>query len=140
MGEGDQATLFRATRAHLRSRGFRAYEVSNFCRTGEESRHNLVYWRYGDYLGIGPGAHGRWRLDGRKIATHTIRQPEAWIDAVERRGHGEAGREELDGGTMALEALMMGLRLEEGIPLARLEGLAERPWRELSRTSRPGKG
>ncbi|MEZ5845967.1 MAG: radical SAM family heme chaperone HemW [Geminicoccaceae bacterium] len=131
MEDGVQADLFQATRDSLRSRGFRAYEISNFCRPGEESRHNLVYWRYGDYLGVGPGAHGRLSLDGTKMATRNLRQPDSWLEAVEHHGHGEYECERLDGRTCALEALMMGLRLEEGVPLDRLERLSGSPWRSL---------
>lgn len=131
MGDEEQAALFEATRHHMRDRGFSAYEVSNFAQAGEESRHNLVYWRYGDYLGIGPGAHGRLSLGNTRLATRTIRQPDAWLSAVEASGHGEEPRDRLDRDVMAMEALMMGLRLDEGIPLERLERLAGRPRDEL---------
>ena len=72
----------------LEGAGLPAYEISNHARPGEESRHNLTYWRYGDYVGIGPGAHGRLTLDGTKYATRAHRAPEAWLDLVDRNGHG----------------------------------------------------
>lgn len=99
------------------------YEVSNYARAGSESRHNLVYWRMGDYLGIGPGAHGRLTLDGQRLATNTIRNPEAWLDAVSKNGSGEVSRETIDRSSQALEYMMMCLRLTEGMSLRRYEGL-----------------
>ncbi|MET0250933.1 MAG: coproporphyrinogen III oxidase, partial [Novosphingobium sp.] len=93
-----------------------AYEVSNHARPGEESRHNLAYWRYHDYLGIGPGAHGR--RGGAATARH--RKPENYLAAVAERGHGIAREQPLDRRTQAAEALLMGLRLAEGIDLAAL--------------------
>jgi putative oxygen-independent coproporphyrinogen III oxidase len=110
------ADLFETTRAISGAAGLPAYEVSNHARAGEESRHNLTYWRYGDYLGIGPGAHGRRRAQ----ATVRHRKPENWLSAVAARGEGIATEEELAPETRATEALLMGLRLDEGIDLARL--------------------
>jgi oxygen-independent coproporphyrinogen-3 oxidase len=110
------ADLFALTRAMTTQAGLPAYEVSNHARPGEESRHNLTYWRYGDYAGIGPGAHGR-RL-GRASTRH--RKPENWLTAIARHGHGLAEERDLVPGEAASEALLMGLRLGEGVDLARL--------------------
>ena len=110
-----QAALYEATQEILGGAGLPAYEISNHARPGEASRHNLVYWRYGDYLGIGPGAHGRLRLPSGRVATRTHRAPEIWLDRVERDGHGEHAREPIDPETAAAEALMMGLRLADGV-------------------------
>ena len=120
-------TLFELTQELLGAAGLPAYEVSNHARPGQESRHNLVYWRYGDYAGIGPGAHGRLTLQGAKLATRTTRVPERWLAAVEVHGHGEEPRETVGAEAQLVELLMMGLRLAEGIPLARLERISGRP-------------
>nr|WP_246015313.1 radical SAM family heme chaperone HemW [Azospirillum griseum] len=112
--------LYEATQSLLGRAGLPAYEVSNHARPGEESRHNLTYWRYGDYIGVGPGAHGRLTLDGAKVATRAHRAPEIWMERVERDGHGAATPDPIDRSARATELLMMGLRLTEGVPLARL--------------------
>jgi oxygen-independent coproporphyrinogen-3 oxidase len=117
--EEEQAALFDWTAARLERAGLPAYEISNHARPGEESRHNLTYWRYGDYIGIGPGAHGRLTLDGKKLATRQHRAPEAWLDAVERQGHATRQRDEVEPAARLQEMVMMGLRLAEGIPAAR---------------------
>ena len=129
LDEDHQAALYELTQELLGAAGLPAYEISNHARPGQESRHNLVYWRYGDYVGIGPGAHGRLTLDGEKLATRTARVPERWLAAVEGEGHGEEPRERVDAKAQLVEALMMGLRLTEGIPLARLERIGRRQWR-----------
>ena len=121
-----QAALYEATQETLERRGLPAYEISNHARPGAESRHNLTYWRYGDYLGIGPGAHGRLTLDGVKLALRQHRAPEAWLEAVEHEGHATRTREALDDRAQLEEALLMGLRLAEGVPLARLGTAAAR--------------
>ena len=116
------ADLYEQTQAMTAAAGITAYEISNHARPGQESRHNLTYWRYGDYVGVGPGAHGR--RDG--LATLRHRKPENWMSAVTRNGHGLQGEEPLDGRDRAREALLMGLRLAEGVDLdriARLSGL-----------------
>ncbi len=110
------ADLFALTRTMTEAAGLPAYEISNHARAGEESRHNLTYWRYGDYAGIGPGAHGR-RL-GQATARH--RKPENWLAAVARYGHGLAEERALVARDAASEALLMGLRLGEGVDLAAL--------------------
>src|SRR5690606_29631566 len=99
--------------------GMPAYEVSNHARPGAESRHNLTYWRYGDYAGIGPGAHGRLTRGPFKIATATERRPETWLEFVERQGHGMVEQEDLVRDEQADELRLMGLRLTEGVALAR---------------------
>lgn len=114
------ADLFAATAALTAAAGLPAYEVSNHARAGEESRHNLTYWRYGDYIGIGPGAHGR-RCGA---ATERHRKPENWIAAVHGHGHGIKAERVLTPETRAVEALLMGLRLAEGVDLARIAAMS----------------
>jgi len=118
---GDAADLYELTQEMCEAAGLAAYEISNHARPGEESRHNLVYWRYGDYLGIGPGAHGRLTLDGGKIATSAFRSPQAWRDAVERIGHGVEESTQLTPREQAEEMLLMGFRLSEGLSLSKIE-------------------
>ena len=125
------AALFDLTQELCEAAGLPAYEISNHARPGEESRHNLVYWRYGDYLGIGPGAHGRLTLGSRRLATRARRLPERWLEAVERRGHGQLPAEELTPAEQATEYLLMAMRLTEGARLGRLEALAGRDWRAV---------
>jgi oxygen-independent coproporphyrinogen-3 oxidase len=96
--------------------GLPAYEISNHARPGEESRHNLTYWRYQDYAGIGPGAHGR----RGQMATRRHRKPENFLEAVARNGHGLAEEPPLSAREQASEALLMGLRLREGVELSAL--------------------
>src|SRR3546814_10040737 len=116
--DGDAAAdLFDATQAMTRAAGLPRYEVSNHARPGEESRHNLTYWRYGDYAGIGPGAHGR-RL---AQATERHRKPENFLAAVERNSHGLKGESDLPGRERATEAMLMGLRLTGGGDLNGME-------------------
>ena len=110
--------LFEATQAALAAGGLAAYEISNHARSGGECRHNLTYWRYGDYVGIGPGAHGRVTSGPDKLATRRHRAPETWLAAVERQGHGLAERITLGAAERAEEMLMMGLRLAEGVERA----------------------
>jgi putative oxygen-independent coproporphyrinogen III oxidase len=122
----DAARLYEITQAVTEAAGLPAYEVSNHARPGAESRHNLTYWRYGDYAGIGPGAHGRLTSGGRKFATATERNPEAWLDAVRTQGHGMIDNESLELEEQADEMLLMGLRLREGLDLSRWYSLAGR--------------
>ncbi|UAK26221.1 radical SAM family heme chaperone HemW [Sphingomonas nostoxanthinifaciens] len=114
----EAATLFELTRDVTAAAGLPAYEISNHARTGQESRHNLTYWRYGDYVGVGPGAHGR----RAGIATVRAKKPENWLARIDTAGNGIAEEEALDAATRPVEALLMGLRLEEGVPLARIAG------------------
>ena len=118
--EGAAAALYAITGEETARHGLPAYEVCNHARPGGESRHNLVYWRYGDYLGIGPGAHGRLTVDGEKRARLNIRTPEDWLQAVESHGHGLAEETPVSPARRMREALLMGLRLCEGVPLDRL--------------------
>lgn len=107
------AELFELTRAITAEAGLAAYEVSNHARRGQESRHNLTYWRYRDYCGIGPGAHGR----RGGMATLRHKKPENWLAAVAEQGHGIREDTALSPATRASEALLMGLRLSEGVSL-----------------------
>ncbi|HEY7608850.1 MAG TPA: radical SAM family heme chaperone HemW [Alphaproteobacteria bacterium] len=127
--EDTAADLYETTRDLLADAGLLAYEISNHARPGAESRHNLTYWRYGDYAGIGPGAHGRLTLGATKFATRQQRLPEAWLVDVERSGSGEAERTALDAAERGREMLLMGLRLVEGVDLARFEREAGMPAR-----------
>jgi oxygen-independent coproporphyrinogen-3 oxidase len=112
----EAADLFEATRAITAAAGLPAYEISNHARPGAESRHNLTYWRYGDYAGVGPGAHGR----RGGVATLRRKKPENWLAAIERNGHGIEREDGLERHDRGVEALLMGLRLAEGVDLARI--------------------
>ncbi len=125
--DSDQAAeLYRVTQEVTARGGLPAYEISNHARPGAESRHNLIYWRYGEYAGIGPGAHGRFVERGRRVVTMAEKMPETWLNLVEARGHGIAGGETLSHSEEGDEFLLMGLRLAEGIDIARYESLAGR--------------
>ena len=117
--EDAAAELWEATQELTEAAGLPAYEISNHARPGEASRHNLLYWRYGEYVGIGPGAHGRPILASGRRATAQLRKPEAWLEAVEARGHATETDEAVPAAERREELLMMGLRLAEGVPLAR---------------------
>ena len=118
--DGDlAASLYAATADEAARFGLRPYEVSNYALRGAESRHNLAYWRYADYAGIGPGAHGRITLDGVLLGTRRHRAPEPWAERVERDGHGTVEEAALPAEDRAREMLLMGLRLDEGIDRAR---------------------
>jgi oxygen-independent coproporphyrinogen-3 oxidase len=119
--------LYDLTLDDCASAGLPAYEVSNHARPGAECRHNLVYWRYGEYAGIGPGAHGRLVVDGARRATATEKRPEAWLMRVEALGHGVTTDDALSRDEQADEFLLMGLRLTEGIDPGRYAALAGRP-------------
>jgi oxygen-independent coproporphyrinogen-3 oxidase len=116
-------TLYEITQEMTEVAGLPAYEISNHAAPGEESRHNLIYWRYGEYAGIGPGAHGRLIVDGLRRALVTERNPEQWLGAVERNGNGLVERTMLTEAEQADEMLLMGLRLAEGVDLRRLTSL-----------------
>jgi oxygen-independent coproporphyrinogen-3 oxidase len=113
-----QGALYETTQEMLAAAGLPAYEISNHARLGQECRHNLVYWRYQDYLGIGPGAHGRLALGNEKRALKNFRAPETWLKAVERDGHGVEETVLLSPEERRDEMLMMGLRLGEGVARA----------------------
>jgi putative oxygen-independent coproporphyrinogen III oxidase len=143
MPEDDMAPFFEATQEICAAAGLPAYEISNHARPGGgaalhgtsgvpstpggECRHNLTYWRYGDYLGIGPGAHGRITVGPDKIATRGIKRPESWLEQVEKTGHGGEVEEVIDADERGAEALLMGLRLGEGIHLDNFRAAVGRP-------------
>jgi oxygen-independent coproporphyrinogen-3 oxidase len=118
------ADFYDLTQDMTRDAGFPAYEVSNHAKIGAESRHNLIYWRGGDYAGVGPGAHGRLTTAGHRQATVAERTPGKWLTLVERGGTAELARETLSGRERGEEYLMMALRLSEGLSLDRLAGMA----------------
>jgi putative oxygen-independent coproporphyrinogen III oxidase len=118
------AALFEDTQTALENAGLLAYEVSNHAKPGSECRHNLTYWRYGDYAGIGPGAHGRLTSGGVKYAYRRIRGPEAWLHDVEKHGHGMLEPQHLSHIARFEEMMMMGLRLTEFVPFSRIESEA----------------
>jgi putative oxygen-independent coproporphyrinogen III oxidase len=122
--EETAVALFETTQDRLAARGLPAYEISNHARPGAECRHNLAYWRYQDYLGIGPGAHGRQTRGGVKFATKQHRLPEKWLAAVETAGTGMEETMMIDRETAIAEMLMMGLRLVEGVSRRRIEDAA----------------
>ena len=116
--EEASAAMFEHTQARLEQAGLPAYEISNHARPGAACRHNLIYWRYQDYVGVGPGAHGRFAIGTTKKATRRSSGPEAWLESVERVGHGTAETSTVEGQDLVEEALMMGLRLADGIDRA----------------------
>jgi oxygen-independent coproporphyrinogen-3 oxidase len=125
--DGDHAReLWDVTQETCDAAGFAAYEISNHARPGAESRHNLVYWRSGEYVGAGPGAHGRLNVFGGRYATATERYPERWLARVEAEGHGLIEDEKLGAIERADEFLLMGLRLREGVERERFRLLAGR--------------
>ena len=132
--------LYDLTQEICNAAGLPAYEVSNHARIGAESRHNLVYWRYGEYVGVGPGAHGRLLTPGGRLATATERSPEAWLAAVERDGHGLVEALPLTTEEAGDEFLLMGLRLREGIDPARYTAISGRTLDERRVTDLLGDG
>jgi putative oxygen-independent coproporphyrinogen III oxidase len=116
--EGLAADLYETTQELTEAAGLPAYEISNHARPGSESRHNLLYWRYQDYAGVGPGAHGRLRLGGKRIATSTIRLPERWREAVMKGENSFTDFTPVGDEDAAREHLLMNLRLSEGVDLA----------------------
>ncbi|MEJ6403303.1 radical SAM family heme chaperone HemW [Yoonia sp. 2307UL14-13] len=115
------ADMYLLTQDMCTAAGMAGYEISNHARCGAESVHNMIYWRYGDYAGIGPGAHGRLTLAGQRYAIETPLAPMEWLSQVRRTGRGEGVREALDLATQRSELLLMGLRLFRGVDLSRLE-------------------
>jgi len=120
------ADMYFVTQEECEKAGMPAYEVSNHAKPGLESRHNLIYWRYGDYAGIGPGAHARLTLGGQKYAIDTPLSPVQWLQSVAKHGTGENGTIALSSYDQATEYLMMGLRISEGIDLERISTLLGR--------------
>jgi oxygen-independent coproporphyrinogen-3 oxidase len=119
--------LYDMTQEVTTARGLPSYEISNHARAGAECRHNMVYWRYHEYAGVGPGAHGRLVVDGQRHATSTEKRPEAWLMRVEANGHGVTTDETLTRTEQADEYLLMGLRLAEGIDPQRYAAFAGHP-------------
>jgi putative oxygen-independent coproporphyrinogen III oxidase len=124
--EDQAADLYAVTQEITAAHGLPAYEISNHARPGAESRHNLIYWRYGQYVGAGPGAHGRFREGFARTVTMTEKMPERWLEAVAGFGHGVIEEEHLLSEAEGDEMLVMGLRLKEGIALKRFERIAGR--------------
>ncbi len=123
--EDTAAELYDMTRAMTAEAGLPAYEISNHAAPGAESRHNMTYWRYGEYAGIGPGAHGRLHLDA-VTATAQRRKPETWLDLVEAQGHGTEVMSPVAPAESAEEMVMMCLRTAEGVDLNRLAAISGR--------------
>lgn len=117
------ADMYELTQELCVEHGFAGYEVSNHAKGGAFSKHNMIYWTYGDYVGIGPGAHGRITIEGEKRATTTSLMPDAWLNQVELTGSGDATSEVVSPADQSVEMLMMGLRVEQGVDLKRLEPL-----------------
>lgn len=129
--EDAAAALWEVTQEVLEAAGMPAYEVSNHARPGEECRHNTVYWSYRDYVGVGPGAHGRLTEHGRKVATRTHRAPSIWLQRVETAGHALVDDRPLDSDEMLVEATLTGLRMAVGLSRARWMALFGRGPEEL---------
>lgn len=122
--EDAAAEMYEITQSLCAGAGLPAYEVSNHAAPGAESRHNLTYWRLGDYVGVGPGAHGRLTIGGKRLATDTVLSPEAWLKAVQESGHGIHQSTDVSKHSCGEEYLMMSLRLSEGMSFARFEDLS----------------
>ncbi len=121
--DDNAADMYQATQEICGAFGFPGYEISNHARPGAESKHNQIYWRYGDYVGIGPGAHGRVSTNNQRRATESYRAPAQWLQAV-RDGSGYSTMEDLSADDAATEFLMMGLRLSEGVDVARYKNIS----------------
>ncbi|WP_293573614.1 radical SAM family heme chaperone HemW [Phaeobacter sp.] len=121
--DDNAADMYLATQDICDAHGLPAYEVSNHAKPGSESRHNLIYWRYGDYVGIGPGAHGRITMNGVRYGTETHLQPGKWLAAAEA-GSGESLRQSLSQDETSAEFLMMGMRLVEGLDMERFHNIS----------------
>ncbi len=121
------AALYAIAQERCAAAGLAAYEISNHAAPGHHGRHNLTCWRYGEYLGIGPGAHGRLGVGTERLHTRQLERPEAWIGAVESAGHGTEATGPIDRAGRATEMALMGLRLAEGVSLARFEAIVGVP-------------
>ncbi len=133
--EDQAAALYDVTQELCETAGYSAYEISNHAQSGAACHHNLTYWRGGDYVGVGPGAHGRLSTDGATRAVRQIKAPALWLKRVAAHGHGTQEDEELAPDARAEELVMMGLRLTEGLEKARFARLAGRP---LDKVINPG--
>ena len=125
--EDASADMYALTQEICATHGVPAYEISNHARRGEESRHNLCYWTYGDYVGVGPGAHGRLTIDGELYSLSQNRSPEKWLNNVIENGHATDQKERLSAREKAEEMLMMGLRLNAGVDLTDFENRVGQP-------------
>ena len=126
-GDDLSADLYDLTQELTDKSGLPCYEISNHAKPGHQSQHNLLYWRYGEYVGVGPGAHGRLRDGDTTFATATEKHPETWRTMVQMQGHGLVQDDATDHAAQAREMLLMGLRIDEGIDLTRYEMLAGKP-------------
>ena len=130
--EQDQAgEFYEVTQEILNAAGLPAYEISNHAAEGQESAHNMTYWRYGDYAGIGPGAHGRLTVENKKYATRTHRAPDVWLSKVANDGHGFHPFEKVSSDERFTEMMMMGLRLRTGIELENICRETGEDWRNI---------
>jgi oxygen-independent coproporphyrinogen-3 oxidase len=129
--EDTSAALFEMTQEACARAGYPAYEISNHAKDGDVCRHNLTYWRGGDYVGVGPGAHGRLTIDGHARATRQVKAPALWLKRVAAEGHGTQEEEVLAPESRAEELVMVGLRLADGLDKARFARLAGRPLAEV---------
>lgn len=120
----EAADMYLGTREICAEYGLNGYEISNYARPGAESQHNLIYWRYGDYVGVGPGAHARLTLNGQRTAFHTQLSPKTWLESITTVGHGFHPQEHLSPEDQAIEYLLMSMRLTEGSNLKRFSNLA----------------
>jgi len=130
----DGAEFYHVTQGIMEDAGLPAYEVSNHAALGQESRHNLVYWRYQDYIGIGAGAHGRFCMNGQKLSSRDHSAPEVWMERAESQGHGSHEWEEIAPEDKFVESLMMGLRLSKGISISALEENSECEFKDQIKT------
>ena len=129
--EDEAADMYQLTNDLCAQHDIHLYEVSNYAKKGEESRHNLTYWTYSDYIGVGAGAHGRISYDGKTYATEQYKKPETWLKSVQFNGHATKLMKHLDQKTMAEEMIMMGLRLADGINLKAFEKKIGRPFHDF---------
>lgn len=125
------AELYNVTAEILCKKGLMQYEISNYAIPGEESHHNLIYWNYDDYVGVGPGAHGRITLNGQKCATRRHRAPDIWLDKVLKTGNGQVELAILSPQDQLVETLMMGLRLNKGLSFQKLDALCGESFSDL---------
>ena len=121
------ADMYLGTQEVCEKYGLKGYEISNYAKKGAESRHNQIYWRYGDYAGVGPGAHARLTLEGQRTALHTKLAPQDWLSSVTQLGHGMLAPEPLTLEDQAIEYLMMSMRLTEGSDMGRFSKLSGAP-------------
>ncbi len=123
--------LYELTASVTKDHGYKQYEISNYAKAGEESRHNLTYWGYEDYAGIGPGAHGRLTINDEKFATRTHRAPQIWQERVKTSGHGYHAFEQVSKTDRVIECLLMGLRTERGVTFEKLAQESAHDWKKV---------